>query len=81
MGCKEYLWGMVPGRPGRGPAPGGAWRVSRGGDPAGAGACKACRGGGPAGGGAWVLAGARGPAGANPGPRQTLHFLASYVKL
>ena len=38
---------MVPGRPGRGPGPGGAPRFSRGGGPAGAGAFKVSRGEGP----------------------------------
>ena len=44
---KKKLLGMVPGRPGRGPGPGGAPRFSRGGGPAGAGAFKVSRGEGP----------------------------------
>ena len=42
---KKKLLSMVPGRPGRGPGPGGAPKFSRGGGPAGARAFKVSRGG------------------------------------
>ena len=58
---KKKLLGMVPGRPGRGPGPGGAPRFSRGGGPAGAGAFKVSRGGGPAGAGAFKVSRGEGP--------------------
>ena len=61
---KKKLLGMVPGRPGRGPGPGGACQVGRGRGPAGGGAPRFSRGGGPAGAGAFKVSRGSGPAGA-----------------